>query len=494
MNENKNLDKTFKRKRLNYTDKHILEKYKTWHLNKYRKSDSNTVMDAVFNKNEVVEITKSSEEISQFEIKKETERLKYKMGKYLANNKKVKLTPSIFFNRYWKRFLLIFLAAVVFNFGIQVFLSRADTIPSGITGIPTILQYIFPSLKQYFALIYLGCNLPLFIIFWKKSKSSFMWLTLAFMICQIFINFLFTNINAVHEFISKKILLVPADIEDVRNYIYKPVRFDVKLANNTVEKIYKLTDYQTNIIHDWHTMYPELISLFDSERISVNQYLLNIRNILNTNNTFDYLSNSELQAYWYHVGKTWPILLYGSLGAMFIGMGIALSWKAGGSTGGTDIVAYYFSTKSKKSVANILSTIAIFTAIVFLIIYSFIKPNEHDEIFGMRELSTFAYILVSNLIVNVLYPKYKKMKLTIISQDPQKVIAYFNLINYWHSYRIVRYKSGYTGKYNYKIETVILLLESRNLVDDLKLIDPNIWISQSKVEKVNGKFSTQFVE
>ncbi|WP_426461140.1 YitT family protein [Mycoplasma hafezii] len=488
--------------------KHIIEKYKVWHHNKYRKDNldycgTGTVI-YVSNNNGIH--TKLPHDISEEDIQKETEQLKFKMGKYLANNKKVKITPKIFFQRYWRRFLLILLAALVFNFGVQVFLSRADTIPSGITGIPTILQYVYPQLHQYFALLYLACNVPLFLIFWRKSKASFMWFTLLFMICQIFINFLFTNVEVIHDFIARKILLVPGNTYEIRNYLYPELEEGDLLSNSK---------YHINILNEWiktigHNEFQPILLDQQSPEVALQNYeeirgalILSVHpditsdflnEMLPNYKLFNFLSNGEFQAYWYLKGITWPILLYGSLGAAFIGMGVALSWKAGGSTGGTDIVAYYFSTKSKKNVANMLSSIAIVTAIIFLLIYAFIKPNPNGEYFGMRELSTFAYILVSNVIVNIMYPKYKKMKLTIISAEPEKVLAYFNLIGYWHSYRLERFKSGYTGKYNYKIETVILLLESRNLINDLKLIDPNIWLSFTKVEKVVGKFNTQFVE
>ncbi|MCU9937176.1 YitT family protein [Mycoplasmopsis felis] len=88
---------------------------------------------------------------------------------------------------------------------IQVFLNRAETIPSGVTGIPTLLQYSFPVIKPYFALIYLACNIPLFLIFGWRIKRSFVILTLCFMVCQIITNFFFTSkiiSESMNEFIT----------------------------------------------------------------------------------------------------------------------------------------------------------------------------------------------------------------------------------------------------------------------------------------------------
>ncbi|SJZ62367.1 YitT family protein [Mycoplasmopsis verecunda] len=426
----------------------------------------------------------------------EEEYLKYKMGQYLLNNKQKqkRLTFKEFILRYWFRVLLLFCGALVFNFGIHIFLAKSDTIPSGITGIPTILQYLFPVMRQYFALIYFACNVPLFIIFWKKVKRSFLIYTLVFMFFLQITNFIFVE-HAVHVWFFDKISFLHNDYDDF-TLIYNPSEMvDLKAIETSQFKI--SPEYQPGT--GWKTLpliqavnYLEKGTLTELLKVANDNPLLS--NIISPQDLNNWTLEQLSQLVWYAEGQTWPILLYGSIGAAFIGMGIALSWKAGGSTGGTDIIAYFFSTKYKKSVGGILSMVALITACVYLVIYGFVRPNINGEIFGMRELSTFAYLIVTNVVVNILYPKYKKVKLTIISSEPEKVIAYFKLINYWHSYRLVRFKSGYTGKYQYKIETVALLLETKNIISDLKLVDPKIWISAVSVGGVIGSFNTKFVE
>ncbi|UUD35922.1 YitT family protein [Mycoplasmopsis citelli] len=386
--------------------------------------------------------------------------LNYKMGEYLINNKEVKLTFDIIFKRYWWRVLLVLAAAFVFNFAIQIFLSRGDTVPSGWTGVPTLLQILIKELRPYFALIFLGANLPLFIIFWNKVKKSFLYLTLTFMISQILANLIFTQ-SAVYEFITSLINLVP-DTLDIDSFKDK-ASVQQALA-----------------------------------RLDINPSLLNNKNIDSISYT-DKIALLKIQ--WYSEGRTWPILLYCSIGAFFVGISVALAWKGGGSTGGTDIIAYYFITKTKKSIGGLLSLFGIITASLFLVIWGFVQPNiassdqkNYPPIFGARELSTFMYILISNLVVSLIYPKYKKMKMVIVSNDIEKIINYFKAIEYWHSYQIVDFTSGYDGTTKYKVETVVLLLESKNLICDLKLIEPNAWISLIPVKEVVGKFNTQYVE
>ncbi|MGN3867784.1 DUF2179 domain-containing protein [Mycoplasmopsis bovis] len=46
----------------------------------------------------------------------------------------------------------------------------------------------------------------------------------------------------------------------------------------------------------------------------------------------------------------------------------------------------------------------------------------------------------------------------------------------------------------YFIETTLLTLETKNLISDIKVIDPKAWISIKPVEQVKGAFNTQYVE
>lgn len=346
------------------------------------------------------------------EILQEAELLKYKMGRHLLNSKERSFTFKEIIKRYWLRVLLIFFAALIFNFGAKMFLVRGDTIPSGLSGIPVLINILVPETKPYYALIYLGVNLPLIFTVGLKIKRTFTVLTLLFMIFQIGTDFIFSS-EVIHDFLENSINFGPELDPD----------------------------------HD-----------------------------------------------------TWIKLLYGVLGAAFIASGIALSWKSGGSTGGTDFIVYYFSTKLKKNVALVMSVVSITTAIIFLVIFGICKPhpvsekNPHRVYFGMRELSTFTYLVVNNLIVNLLYPKYKKVKLSISCSNPTKVLAYFKLINYWHGYEINTIKSGYSGAEVYKIETVCLLFETRNIIEDVKNVDPTAWITVYPITKVVGSFNTQYVE
>ncbi|MEA4115625.1 YitT family protein [Mycoplasma sp. 744] len=381
-----------------------------------------------------------------------TEMAQYNYKKLNSKNKEVRKQNI---KLYIRRIFFIFLAALLFNFGVITFLSKAHTIPSGFTGIPTLIVFLvknhWKDIDKLFALIYIIVNIPLFIIvglefkktkifpYFKinlKIKKSFLLLSLCFMIFQV---------------VSNSIL--------------------------TIEVVNKFIVNLFNVAPGW------------TETIVVNGMELENPN-------------------------TWPIFINGIIGSALLGIAIATAWKNGGSTGGSDFIAYYFTTKKKKSVSSILMIVSFTSSLIFLVIFSIINPHKpgvqmiydangtvsyqmlttQRAWIGMREVSTIFYIFIANGIVGILYPKYKKMSIEISCSDPSKVIAYFIGIDYWHAYSISKVTSGYTGKEIYKIETTVLLLETKSIVRDLKRIDNSVWIKIKPVHSVIGNFKTSFVE
>ncbi|MDZ7293080.1 YitT family protein [Mycoplasmopsis pulmonis] len=323
-----------------------------------------------------------------------------------------------------KSILQIFIGALIFNFAIVLFLSRAATIPSGVTGIPTTLMLIYPFLAKYFSLFYFGLNLPLIIFYFKKVKKSFMLLTIVFMLFNFVINSII-NIDLINNFLKKYI-----DLAD----------------GWTIEK---LTNEKTSTV----------------------------------------INNAEVQ--FTKSYATWPIIIYSIIGSIFMGVSNAFIWRAGGSSGGTDIVVYYVSIKKKKSIGNITLIFAIATSSIYTIIYI---PLVKPKYYVMQMIGSFSYIVIVSLVVNILYPKYKKVKLSISTTNLAKIQEYFKEVKYWHPYKIIVGISGYTGRKIYKIETVVLFIESKILVNDIKHYEPHAWIEQVGPVNVFGRFNTNMVD
>ncbi|WGI36954.1 YitT family protein [Mesomycoplasma lagogenitalium] len=317
---------------------------------------------------------------------------------------------------------MMLISSFIFSFGISIVLFQSKTIPSGLTAIPTLITYIAPSTAPYFTLMYFGLNLPMFIIFWKKIKKSFLYLTLLWIIFQ--------NLWALF-------FMIPiGEWGNIHNFFV----------------------YHISIKSSW-----------------------NIDQVL--------LANDDLL----------PIIYYSVLGSILVGFSIGIAWKFGGSTGGTDIVSYFYSTKKKKPIGRLLFIISISIAFSSLIIFGSlgafnIGSGKIYRLFGVQLISTLIYIFMTSSIVNIIYPKYKKVCISIYTTEPEKISAHLKNINYWHSYSIWKGTSGYTGNDIYKVQTITLLLEVKPILRHLKQIDPKIWISLEPVIETTGLFNTSKVE
>lgn len=189
----------------------------------------------------------------------------------------------------------------------------------------------------------------------------------------------------------------------------------------------------------------------------------------------------------------WPIIIMSLIGSTLIGFSVGIAWKFGGSTGGTDIITYYYSTKKQKSVGSILFIISL-----SILAFSFtvaISVNEDMRARWLMTLfSSLAYILVTSSIVNFIYPKYSKVELVITSDKIDLIWKALIKDEYWHSWRVVQYVSGFHKSKKKEIRTIIFLLEAKEVIRFIQTIDPNAWISITEVKKVAGQLNQTVVD
>ena len=205
-----------------------------------------------------------------------------------------------------------------------------------------------------------------------------------------------------------------------------------------------------------------------------------------------------------YVYESWPVFVFIILTVAFCSPTSAIVWKMGSSTGGTDLIAYYVSNKYRKPVGNFLMVTGYSMAIIgilFLFISKHTFPfavaskiNGFDYIFGAQTIGTFLYIMLNAFVINLIYPKYKKVKMKIDTKDVNKIIKYLEAINFWHPYKIQKSISGYSKLEITSIETIVLLLEFDDLASKIKEIDNDAWISVSPISKIYGRFDYSKIE
>ncbi|MBR3259628.1 MAG: YitT family protein [Mycoplasmataceae bacterium] len=374
-----------------------------------------------------------------------------------------------------KKTLIILFCSFLYAFANTSLLTKAASVPSGMSSISMSISLILPILKPYLNFIYLVLNIPLFIIFWKKIKKSYMYLTVFFLVS-----------NAIFGF------LIGFDFGSLING--KEMSLDFLVSQYIL-----ILCPPTN----------------EFERAYANEHNLNNLMTVNLNeyNTWiheKYYGNTDIPLVLIKSGKTlgcekgWPIFVYSLLSVVLAAIAAANSWKMGTSTGGTDIITYYFSTKNKTPIGSILIIISfLFSSFSLIILWSLSKfgpvsiaqnINGFDSLMGLQTLSSIIYIFLFGKILNVIYPKYEKVVIRLDTLNVEKLKTYFKESNYNHPYKIHTLTSGKTGKNIYSFETVVLLLESEDLIKKLKEIDPQAWIYKVPVDKIYGQFDYSKVE
>lgn len=189
----------------------------------------------------------------------------------------------------------------------------------------------------------------------------------------------------------------------------------------------------------------------------------------------------------------WPILVLGIIGAVMVAFSLALSYKYGGSTGGTDFITYFYSFKKQKSIGHFMFMISM-GIVCFSFSTTIALNHEVRDKWLITLFTTLIYIMTTSIVVNFIFPKYKKMELTIVSEKTEEIIEALKKSDYPHSFRIEDTISVRSGKKKQKIVTVAFLLEVRSLIEFIKEIDPKVWISYSPVIGLVGQFNAEKLE
>ncbi len=193
----------------------------------------------------------------------------------------------------------------------------------------------------------------------------------------------------------------------------------------------------------------------------------------------------------YHL--VWPMLVLPAIAGAMVGLAIALSWKYGGSTGGTDIVTYYFSTKKKRQIGTVSMIVSFGILITTFGIFLGLNNTGIKSVWFASIAGSMIYIVISGLVVNTVYPKYKKVAVEIHTIKVEEISTWMNS-NCIHAYRVESSFWKYEKKQKQHIVTVMLLLETKSFVKAIKKIDSEAWITVTRIEAIFGSFDTSPVE
>lgn len=169
-------------------------------------------------------------------------------------------------------------------------------------------------------------------------------------------------------------------------------------------------------------------------------------------------------------------MLLSIFGGIIAGISCWLALDANASSGGTDFIAIFFSTKLNK---NCWTEVMILNIMILTLAGVFF--GWQDSFYSM------IYQFMVTAVINKLYNRYNLVSLHIITDKQDEVE---NLI-----FKITHHtatKIDASGLYSKEQKSVLYLVcnlyESQKISSNILSIDPNAFITETKINKVNGNY------
>lgn len=168
---------------------------------------------------------------------------------------------------------------------------------------------------------------------------------------------------------------------------------------------------------------------------------------------------------------------------LFIGLGVGLTLRYGGSTGGTDIIALFFSLVKGKSfgVINIIVNSGVIILAMLL----------------LQDFTTGIYMViilfVSGVVIDKVHNANDKLTLFIITKN-EKTVRETLLANHVRGLTIFDTVGGLSQEKSNTIMIVVSKGEFYSVIDTIKSADEKAFINVFKVDKLLGNFEDRYKE
>ena len=182
------------------------------------------------------------------------------------------------------------------------------------------------------------------------------------------------------------------------------------------------------------------------------------------------------------------------------GLAAAIAFKVEISSGGMDIVAYYFANRKSEGVGK-YSIIANTVVFGMFFILNLIKPDaqiglseEQIQSLGITEVSLAITSLISSIIytfmhafvVDLINVRNKKSQVQITTTNPDMAK---NLISIFpHGATTIQGIGAYTGQVRYLVIMTVSTNETNQLVKTVQELDPHAFINVLVIRQVFGRF------
>lgn len=318
-----------------------------------------------------------------------------------------------------KAYTLVVLGSIIYSIGVVWILQIGQFFSSGVTGISQIIVR-FPtlwggkSIEGYLGLFMGLINTPLIIWSWKGVSKRYAVLT----VISILVQTLFTTL----------------------------------LANFTISPFVNLLDGSG-------------VGLVEA----IKQGKLNIFN--NSKEMKDVVEAFKVNM----ATDTGLKVILAIIGGGVTGIGAALCLKAGGSTGGIDVVSSYLQVKKRMSFTKYQSIID--CTIIFI-----------STIFDVeRVIYTLIRLYVYLKIIDMIYNSYKITRIEVITSKGEELRQAL-IDKFYHGVTIFDAVGGYTLTGRKVLEMYVSAYEVQDYLRTINIVDPGAFVVSTQVKIMAGRY------
>lgn len=177
-----------------------------------------------------------------------------------------------------------------------------------------------------------------------------------------------------------------------------------------------------------------------------------------------------------NVFVTGDLLLISIFGGLINGFAIGLALQHDASSGGTDFIAIYFSTKYNKPTWNYILAFNACILVVAGLMYGW-----------DRALYSIIFQFMSTQVVNMLHKRYTSSQLDVVTNKPDEICsAVFHICR--HGITKIPCKGGFTDQDHWMLVIAVNDYQLKDVLDGIKGADPEAFITLSSVDRIIGNY------
>lgn len=173
---------------------------------------------------------------------------------------------------------------------------------------------------------------------------------------------------------------------------------------------------------------------------------------------------------------TYDVLLVAIFGGILNGAAISLCLVAGASAGGTDFISIYMSEKKGIDAWN------------YILMFNVCILATAGVLFGFdKALYSIIFQFCSTQVIQVLFKKYQKHTLLIITSQPDAVYGKIKVLTH-HDATHFKGIGCYQGVERDMLYSVVSSDEVNIVINAIRETDPKAFINVMKTEMIDGRF------